>query len=134
MFFPHFQLCTGNVCLALDAVDCECSSLEEACDVCCLIDGTCLSTIRIAEENISGLANDLPGNMGRRRSAGSPCANFMGYCDFLFKCVTFGTDGFNDTMNMNDTNVTVTMNTATDGGRGIYWVVIVIAVSIFTMF
>ena len=81
------------MCVALNLTQCECSNVTQACHVCCVLNGTCTSTIQIANDNIMGLRDQLPGQMGRNIQVGRPCANFTGYCDFLNSCMLANEDG-----------------------------------------
>ena len=51
-----------------------------------------MSTIAIAAENGSR-ADLLPGRMGLRLPVGSPCNDFIGYCDALNNCFTVDNEG-----------------------------------------
>ena len=89
---PLSQVCNGSFCVVLNAARCECNETDEVCDVCCVVDGRCQSTIRIAEMNGS-MADLLPGRMGQRLPVGTPCNNFIGYCDTLHNCFQVDSEG-----------------------------------------
>ena len=95
-------MCTGSVCTALDQArasnstaitDCECSDAEESCEICCLIDDVCVSTIAIAADPDNPFRELLPGQMGRHHIVGFPCGNFTGYCDFFNRCMLVDSEG-----------------------------------------
>lgn len=112
------------------AEDCECPSLEEACDVCCLIDnGTCISTVRIAEEDINGLRDSLPNGMGAQHQVGFPCADFTGYCDFLMNCMPVDSEGALERL-ANVLFDSDAFNTAVEWVEDMWWAVILIVVGV----
>ena len=72
---------------------CECSSLTEACHICCrLPSGVCVSTVTLASGNDT-IKNQLPYGMGAVRMVGFPCLQFTGYCDFFDNCAIIESDG-----------------------------------------
>ena len=89
-----FQECTGSICIPLGLIQCECPTIEEACDVCCTLgNGSCVSTLRIASDDVNGLASKLPEGKGRNIGVGEACGNFTGYCDFLYNCQLVNSEG-----------------------------------------
>lgn len=84
--------CSGSVCIPLGLDDCECTESELHCHICCLqANGTCVSSIRLAEID-SAVAGILPNGRGETKSVGYPCNNFIGYCDFFYKCQMVNSD------------------------------------------
>ena len=57
-----------------------------------MADGTCQSTIVIAETNTTA-RNLLPSGTGKVLAVGFPCNNFNGYCDFYNRCKLIDTEG-----------------------------------------
>jgi disintegrin and metalloproteinase domain-containing protein 10 len=85
--------CIGSICVLLDMSDCECSTKNESCHLCCRApNGTCVSTILLANESIS-VREMLPDHSGKYLTVGFPCSNFTGYCDFFFNCHPVNKEG-----------------------------------------
>lgn len=85
--------CTGSICIPLLLPDCECIGDDVSCHVCCrLPNGTCASTITLAQENNTARSL-LPRNEGKVYIIGFPCNNFTGYCDFRNVCRPVKEDG-----------------------------------------
>ena len=117
------------MCEVLDLSSCECTEPELSCDVCCqLANGTCASTIRIAEENTDGLGDMLPDGMGRAQLVGFPCGNFTGYCDFFNNCMPVDSEGALDRL-LNFFSPE-SINAAIDWLRRMWWVVVIAGVGI----
>ena len=77
--------CTGSICIPLQLPDCECFSNEEACHICCSVEGACTSTFTLSRNNQTA-RELLPNGEGKILGVGYPCKNFTGYCDFYDKC------------------------------------------------
>ena len=60
--------------------------------MCCMLEGTCESTITLANDNQTARGL-LPDGMGEVLKVGFPCNNFNGYCDFFNRCQQIDTEG-----------------------------------------
>ena len=76
--------CSGSLCLIINKKDCQCLEKDAYCNVCC------------QDKSAKGLSNcTLYLNNKKRvvRPAGSPCDQYQGYCDILFKCRNVDAEG-----------------------------------------
>lgn len=72
-------ICSGSICKLNNTESCFCEDTDELCHVCCVFNGTCISTHRVSGRNAT-------------IQAGFPCKNFTGYCDKRGECVFVDTD------------------------------------------
>ena len=126
------------MCTALDQArasnstaitDCECSDAEESCEICCLIDDVCVSTIAIAADPDNPFRELLPGQMGRHHIVGFPCGNFTGYCDFFNRCMLVDSEGALSRL-ANLVFESDTFNDVADFVEDMWWVVVLALVGI----
>ena len=125
------QSCNGTICLALDLMDCECTALDQACHVCCLLEDRCTSTMELATNNAT-LRDKLPNMMGRFVQVGRPCANFTGYCDFLNNCTLVDEDGALARLANLFFNSELFRRTL-DFVTNMWWVVVIAVVAVFVI-
>ncbi|XP_041458780.1 disintegrin and metalloproteinase domain-containing protein 10-like [Lytechinus variegatus] len=83
----HNGECTRSICFLQNRRECQCTDEAELCDLCCLDDRTnlCLSSYRLGLP--PGQAEPL------KTDAGSPCGDYMGYCDGFHNCREVDEDG-----------------------------------------
>ncbi|XP_062522964.1 disintegrin and metalloproteinase domain-containing protein 10-like [Corticium candelabrum] len=72
--------CIGSVCAVWGVERCDCVTEEQLCHVCCLWDGDCVSTFDRHETDEKVNGSFIP--------PGTPCSDFMGYCDNTGTCKT----------------------------------------------
>lgn len=78
--------CTGSICLAYGMESCQCQqgpgdAPTKACELCCKEPGDgkpCLSSFELNEQPF-----DVPDMFSK---PGTPCNNYLGYCDVFQKC------------------------------------------------
>jgi len=71
--------CTGSICLKTNQTDCMCNTKETYCDLCCMA-GNDTSTCKSLDKN-------------KKKAPGSPCDNYLGYCDIFSKCRKVDAEG-----------------------------------------
>lgn len=124
--------CTGSVCVILQLPDCECTNEELLCHVCCqLPNGTCVSTINLAQRNESA-RNTLPKNKGQLLAVGYACKNYTGFCDFLHKCRPVNEEGALTRLT-NLISGSTTIQTTVSWLRRYWWASIIMAVTILVI-
>ncbi|XP_071500624.1 disintegrin and metalloproteinase domain-containing protein 10-like [Diadema antillarum] len=79
--------CSKSVCFLQERVECQCTDEVEFCDLCCkdARTGLCLSSYRLGLP--PGQSTPL------MMDPGSPCNDFMGYCDGFNECRLANEDG-----------------------------------------
>ncbi|XP_030045150.1 disintegrin and metalloproteinase domain-containing protein 10 [Microcaecilia unicolor] len=85
------QFCHQSLCVkyGLEQCDCDSSSMQEKCNLCCQLPGDdqmCVSTASMAlQQYFNGTRISLP--------PGSPCGQRQGYCDKFHICQLVDADG-----------------------------------------
>ncbi|XP_038058241.1 disintegrin and metalloproteinase domain-containing protein 10-like [Patiria miniata] len=80
--------CSESVCIISNLEECQCKSDNEKCQVCCQNIGQPQSCVAASRINIVG-----PGNTVLNKVHGSPCDDYMGYCDVFDICRLANEDG-----------------------------------------
>lgn len=75
--------CTGSLCAAHSKRDCQCTNKADFCSVCCQ-DFKRLENCTVYTDNKK---QKVP------RPPGSPCENYEGFCDILYKCRKVDAEG-----------------------------------------
>ncbi|XP_065063953.1 disintegrin and metalloproteinase domain-containing protein 10-like [Rhopilema esculentum] len=79
-------MCNGSICLKSNETECMCTAKEAYCDICCMM-GNDKSTCKSKTELKSGKTVVL------KMAPGSPCDNYLGYCDIFDKCRKVDAEG-----------------------------------------
>jgi len=78
--------CTGSVCAVHNKKDCQCYDKKDYCHVCC--------QDLARKENCTVYTDPTdPKKNTIQRPPGSPCENYEGYCDILYKCRKVDAEG-----------------------------------------
>ncbi|XP_022109880.1 disintegrin and metalloproteinase domain-containing protein 10-like [Acanthaster planci] len=80
--------CSLSVCSIHNLEECQCSTETEKCEICCQNPDQPASCVAASRINIRGPNEEL-----LYKDAGSPCDDYMGYCDFFDSCRLANEDG-----------------------------------------
>lgn len=97
--------CSGSVCLKFNLEECFCDKpasagdVDESCHQCCMYEGSCTSSSKIPEmQNYTMQYGELPidstdGTKILFQQPGTPCDDYLGYCDVFYKCRLVDSNG-----------------------------------------
>lgn len=74
--------CTGSICQKTSETDCMCSQKADFCKICCMT-GSDKTTCKTKQKNSVTL----------KQAPGTPCDNYLGYCDIFQKCRKVDAEG-----------------------------------------